>query len=339
MQPAWEKRVVEPKVKRLSPDRPIYLISDMHLGDGTATDIFMAKDAQLMALLAKVRDEGARLVIAGDAIDTHQALGITRVLRAHGPLIRAISELADSNGVVYLTGNHDNDLALFRDILRWEVVDQVWIGADICVQHGHAFDPFIGPNLHSSDFATRVHHLVERLLGTWIRIPLSDFYTPANRFFYWLCYQGWRGLKLRNALFRRIGLADRARAAEDFVRYWVRWEAGDPMGMFRPALAWARANRVHAVVCGHAHMPGRVEVDGTVYVNTGSWTYAWAQYAHWDGHDFRVRDWLSGREYQDELYRLTLDGELDHLDLDRWWRNQYLGWFRFRTGELRRAPR
>jgi outer membrane biogenesis lipoprotein LolB len=49
-----------------------------------------------------------------------------------------------------------------------------------------------------------------------------------------------------------------------------------------------------------------------------------------------VRDWISGREFGDELYRPALDGVLAHLTFERWWRNQYLGWFRYRSAELRR---
>lgn len=336
MLPAWARRNVAPVVKRLSPDRPVYFISDMHLGDGTRTDIFMAKDRALLKLLDRAKEEGARLVIVGDAVDVHQAIGLTRIIKAHGPVLRTISELADTNGVVYLVGNHDTDISLFRDILRWDVADELRIGPDILVTHGHVFDPYIGPNLQSSSLATKIHHFVERVLGTWIRIPLAEFYTPANRLSYWLFHKGWLYVKLRNILFRKLGFHAEADRSEAFATYWVKWEAGDPMGMFRPAVEYAKAEGAHTVICGHAHMPGNLVLDGVRYVNTGSWTYAWAQYAHWDGDSFTVRDWLSGKEYRDELYRPTLDGELDNLDFDRWWRNQYLGWFRFRSGELRR---
>lgn len=58
---------------------------------------------------------------------------------------------------------------------------------------------------------------------------------------------------------------------------------------------------------------------------------------HFDGSTFEVRDLQTGRVYGDELYRRALDGDLDHLDVARWWHSQYLGWLRFRSGELRRA--
>jgi UDP-2,3-diacylglucosamine pyrophosphatase LpxH len=283
-----------------------------------------------------VREEGARLVIVGDAIDFYQAWGITRVLKAHGQLLRALSDLADRNGVIYIYGNHDHDIALFHELFRWEVCARLRIGADIVVQHGHQGDPMIGAELRSSGIMTRVHHLVERLTGTWIRMPLHEFYTPMNRFVYWGFHKLWLFGKLRNALFRRIGLGAIADKSEHFANYWVRSEAGDPMMMLFPTLREAKALGATTIVAGHAHMPGRLEHDGIQYVNTGSWTYAWSQYAYFDGDRFLVRDWISGREYGDELYRPALDGVLDHLTLDRWWKNQYLGWFRYRSAELRR---
>ncbi len=333
---SWSEPVDVTREKRISPERPVYFISDLHLGDGTRSDIFMAKDRALLELLARVRDEGARLVICGDAIDFHQAWGITRVLKAHGQLLRALSDLADKNGVIYIYGNHDYDIALFSELFRWDVCARLRIGADIVVQHGHQFDPFIGPELKSSAVMTRVHHLVERLTGTWIRMPLHEFYTPGNRLAYWLFHKLWLLGKLRNAAYRKLGLGALAESAERFARYWVRSESGDPMEMLWPSLKSATDLGASTIVCGHAHMPGNVLHEGVRYINTGSWTYAWAHYAYFDGDRFLVRDWLSGREFGDELYRPALEGYLEHLDFDRWWRNQYLGWFRYRSAELRR---
>lgn len=333
----WSEQSQERVVARIPSDRPVYLVSDLHLGDGEHSDIFMGKDRQLFALLEQIRKEKARLVIGGDAIDFHQAWNFTRILQAHGRLLRAFSDLADSNGVTYLYGNHDHDMRIYRDILRFEVCTELWIGDDICVQHGHEFDPFIGKHLNASHTATRLHHGIERSSGQFLRMPLSDFYNWGMRTGLWVAYNlVWRPLKLRNALWRKLGFHQAAEKSEGFVTHWVRSEVGDPVGMTKPALEWAKKKGLRALVCGHSHMPGNFPHDGTRYVNTGSWTFGWAQYTVLDQGEFRVRDWLSGREYQDELYRPLLDGELDQVDFDRWWRNQYLGWLRYRTGEVRK---
>lgn len=333
---AWSAKAPDAVVRRIDADRPVYFVSDLHLGDGGASDAFMGKDRALLALLDEVRKKGARLVIGGDAVDLLQARDLTPVLRAHGKLLRALSDLADTHGVHYICGNHDDDLRLYKDLLRWDVCTRLWIGPDVAVQHGHEWDPWIGQHIERAGLATRVHHEAERLLGVWLRIPLGDFYNRGNRLFYWVVHKAWLALKARNVVYRKLGFQEAAQRSEDAVTYWVRNEAGDPMLMFRPALAWARANGARTVVCGHSHMPANVAVDGVRFVNTGSWTFGWAQYAVLEDGAFTVRDWVSGREYLDELYRPLLEGDLDHLDMDRWWRNQYLGWLRFRSGELRR---
>lgn len=334
---SWSQPTEATRERRIAADRPIYFVSDLHLGDGTRSDIFMRKDRALLELLGRVRDEGARLVIVGDAIDFYQAWNLTSVLKAHGPLLRALSELADKNGVIYIYGNHDYDIALFHELFRWDVCSSLRIGADIVVQHGHQFDPFIGPELQSSELMTRLHHAIERVVG-WVRMPLHEFYTPANRLVYWAFHKYWWFLKARSAVAAKIGLTGYARRTQEWVSYWVRSEAGDPMSMLWPALEGAKKLGATTLVCGHAHMPGVMNQDGVQYVNTGSWTYGYSQYAMFDGDRFVVRDWITGREFGDELYRTALDRELVDIDMDRWWSNQYLGWFRFRSAELRRQP-
>lgn len=324
-------------MRRIPADRPVWIVSDLHLGDGGRSDSFMGKDRALLALLDEVRKAGGRLVINGDAVDVLQANDLTVVLRAHGPLLRAFADLAATNGVWYICGNHDQDVEVYRDILRMEVCHELWIGDDVLVEHGHSFDPWIGADLAGSGVATRAHHWIERTCRTWIRLPLADFYTWGNRIAFWSFHKYSVWLRLRNRLIGPLGMKRAVKKAEFFLDYWAKNEAGDPMAMFRPALRAARERGARAVVCGHSHMPANVLVDGIRYVNSGSWTFGWSQYIQLESNVFTVRDWLSGREYQEDLYRPLLDGDLDHLTFERWWRNQYLGWLRYRSGEVRRA--
>ena len=93
--------------KTIEPNRELFFISDLHLGDGTASDSFQGKDDVLIESLEHVRSREAHLVIVGDAIDFHQAWTFSRVLRAHGKLFGVLSSLADTHGVTYIWGNHD----------------------------------------------------------------------------------------------------------------------------------------------------------------------------------------------------------------------------------------
>lgn len=321
---------------RIDADRPITIVSDLHLGDGSASDAFMGKDAQLMEVIAEVAAEQGVLVINGDAIDLLQAHDLTPVLKAHGPLLRAIADLAVRARVIYLTGNHDHDIAVYRDFLRWEVAQRLWIGPDVAVQHGHQFDPFIGEDVHHAGLVTRAHHAIERRFGVWLRIPLHDFYTLPNRLMFYGSYRLWQLASLRNRLYRLIGLRARADRAQRYMDYWVQSEAGDPMTLTFPALAYGAQSGARTVVCGHAHMPGNFVHDGVRYVNTGSWTFGQAQVTRIHRGEVEVRDRRSGRTYTDALYRPVLSGALKGLTFERWWRNQYLGYLRFRKGELRR---
>lgn len=321
----------------LPPDRPIYIISDLHLGDGTRSDSFMGKDRELLAFLDKVESEGAHLVIAGDAIDFHQAWSFTRVMKAHSKLLGKMSSMADSTGVTYIWGNHDHDIALFKDLLRFEVCSDLAIGDVARVQHGYEYDPFIGPSLEQTHVVTRVHHFIERLFGIWIRLPLANFYNRGNRVAFWLTGNAMRLGKLIYMSVRRLGFERFGRFVESQSRYWTQNQLGDPQCIFRGVKEAVERGPQTWLVTGHSHMPGVVELHpGRFYVNTGSWTFRSSQYAYWDGERFIVRDWISGRDYDDRYYRPLIDGRFRHMDFEHWWRANYLGWFRFRDAEERR---
>ena len=318
----------------MNADREIFFISDLHLGDGSPSDAFGDKDEALVAFLDHVASRRAHLVIVGDAIDFHQAWFFSRVLKAHGSLFGALSALADTSGVTYIWGNHDADMSFFKDILRFDVCSSLAIGDSILVQHGYEYDPFIGPNLEATHVATQVHHLVERLLRTRIRVPLEQFYTRSNRAMFWLFH---KLIWLKNQL-TKVGLHALKKRLDTQERYWVHAQLGDPQGIWENVRSALETGPHRYIVTGHSHLPGRVEVaPGRVYVNTGSWTFQSSNYARWDGQDFEVLDWLRNKTYTDRWYRPLLDRRWRHMDLMAWWRANYMGWFRFRVGEIQKT--
>jgi UDP-2,3-diacylglucosamine pyrophosphatase LpxH len=330
----WAKSVGGGRTLAIPADRPVWFVSDLHLGDGGGSDTFMGKDKLLLELLATVRRERGRLVICGDAVDLLQAHDLTPVIKAHGELLRSLSAMPEDQRVIYIHGNHDDDIKVYIDLLRFEVCERLHVGEDVVALHGHQFDMAM-TDLTRAARATHLHHAIERLLATWIRVPLADFYNLGNRVSTWALYRAWQVLKLRNRFLRAVGRSAVAERSERYAAHWIRSDQGSGMDLLPGACAFAAAERVQAVVCGHNHMPGNFVHDGVRFVNTGSWTFGWAQATRYADGTFQVRDLLSGREYHDELYRRLLDGEIDHVDFDRWWRNQYLGWFRFRSGETR----
>jgi UDP-2,3-diacylglucosamine pyrophosphatase LpxH len=321
--------------RRIPADRPVYIVSDLHLGDGTRSDSFLGKDAELLAFLEQVEREGAHLVIAGDAIDFHQAWFITRVLKAHARLIGAFSRLAARTGVTYIWGNHDHDISVFRDMLRMDVCSSLEIGDAVLVRHGYEYDPYIGPYLEQSHVATRVHHLFERVLETWLRMPLENFYNPANRLTFWLSHK----VVLLGLLAERLGLGRLGSGIVASGRFWTQSQLGDPQCIFEYVRKASLEGPYRWVVTGHSHLPGVVRFSADrYYANTGSWTFNSSQYAYFDGQTITVRDWITGRVYDDRAYLPLLDGRFRHMGFMEWWRENYLGWGRFRAGYERRMP-
>ena len=187
---AWSRADPHEEVRRIPAEGTVYVISDLHVGDGTRSDIFLAKDKSLLAFLERVRQEQAMLVIAGDAIDFSQAWAFGRVLKAHGKLFSALRQLAEAGHLLYVYGNHDHDMRFYKEVLSFPVVAGVEVGDVLYITHGHELDPEIGPHLRESELATLVHHLFERVLRTWLRVPLGHFYTRTNRLFFWLGHKG-----------------------------------------------------------------------------------------------------------------------------------------------------
>jgi UDP-2,3-diacylglucosamine hydrolase len=330
-----------PKLEKiLDANQRIYFISDLHLGDGTRSDIFMSKDLNLMRLLEQIRLENAHLVIVGDAMDFHQAWTFKRIIAAHPRLIRRLVDLAQDTGVTYIWGNHDSDLSIFRDVLYFNVCSSLIIGEKIKVVHGYEYDPFIGENLNKAHIATTFHHLVERLLDTWIRPPIENFYTFEGRLAMWCFHKLALAVRTKNRIFDKIGLGKFKGRTAEYLQYWAMNQIADPSGIFEPIRADLEAEdgAYDMIISGHSHLPGNVLLpNGKRYVNTGSWTFGSSQYAIWDGKEIQVFDWLKGIEYTDQAYQHLMNRRYRHMDIFRWWRENYMGWLRYRVGEKGRV--
>lgn len=332
----WGNR--RPVVERIPADQRVWFISDLHIGDATPADAFFGKDRYLMALLRRVEAEGSTLVIVGDAIDFHQAWSFTRVLRAHQELFSVLSRVARAGKLYYVIGNHDFEINLFHEILHFRVCDELHVGDQILVLHGWQYDPYLSKTVGTGhEWSTTVHHLIERYLDTWLRIPLGEFYTLGNRLMFWLAHK----VALLANLYARgmaaVGLPRSAERLNAYLDYWARGNMGDSMGMFRPVWEHLQTGAWKYIVCGHSHLPGVVPWGDRAYVNTGSWTFGSSQYALWDSAAFTVRDWITSRQIGEELYRPMLEGTIYDKDFWQWWRENYMGFLRFREGEERKA--
>jgi hypothetical protein len=140
-------------------------------------------------------------------------------------------------------------------------------------------------------------------------------------------------------VYRVLGLDERAADCEAFIRYWSRALWGDPHALFAPASAAIRGGTHRALVCGHAHLPGVVDLDGRQYANAGSWTFGRSEYVEWNGTRLVART-AAGEEIGDRHYRWMVEGQ-DRGDFFDWWAAHYEGRLRFRRDPVdagRTAP-
>jgi hypothetical protein len=179
--------------------------------------------------------------------------------------------------------------------------------------------------------------LVERYLDTWLRVPLGEFYTLSNRLMFWLAHKIGLASYVSEKLREVMGIPPKTNQVLAYLDYWARANMGDSMGMFRPATEALKTGTWNHVVAGHSHLPGIVRFGDKTYCNTGSWTFSSSQYLVWDGATWACKDWLTGNQFDDELYLPLIDGSVYDKDFWQWWRENYMGFLRFREGEERKG--
>lgn len=302
-------------------------VGDVHLGDGGRNEIFRAGDDLLAGL---VRERAARretIVFMGDTVDLAQGWSTRRVLSAHPAVADAIRSASARTCVVFVRGNHDWTVDYEAAFPGARVCETLELG-DVLVQHGHQYDTMCAPHTRSYRHQTVVHHLAERAFGFEFRTPLHEHDTWQNRAAHWLGHRYARYRVARAQRLRKRGLYARADEYEHFVTYWSRSVWGDPHDAFEPVTEALGAGPHRAIVCGHTHLPGVVEVGGRHYVNAGSWAFGAAEVASLEAGRFAAHDAATGAAIGDERYRWLLDG-CDPGDFFDWWAQHYRGRLRF----------
>ena len=102
----------EKPARRVKP-RPIYIVSDLHLGDGGPRDNFAHmsngfREIEFMAFLDFVEKQHGRLIIVGDLFELWQS-NISLVLTLRERLLDRLAAME----AIYVLGNHDADLLYF----------------------------------------------------------------------------------------------------------------------------------------------------------------------------------------------------------------------------------
>jgi UDP-2,3-diacylglucosamine pyrophosphatase LpxH len=241
----------------------LLVISDLHLGRW-----FVDTTGPLHGFLEYAAEGGFHLCINGDGFDVRHS----SIVGLADELIEALDYLGQlvsgESRVYYVVGNHDIILEHHVDALplvRLAPFLNVRSGdARIRIEHGHLYDPFFVRN-------PDLYFLVTRM---------SDFFVRIHPVFY-----GLRGL------FRRGRHAVR-RAFEGREERRLRGIPGESTAFVRAA-AELTARGFDAVIFGHTHQHGTVELgDGRTYLNTGSWFHR-PHYVKIEGEDFQLLPWKS----------------------------------------------
>jgi len=99
----------QPQIK----SRPIYAVSDLHLGDGSARDNFAhmsegRRPQEFESFLDFVEEHNGQLLILGDMFELWQS-NMSKVITHRVELLDRLAKM----GAIYILGNHDSDLFYF----------------------------------------------------------------------------------------------------------------------------------------------------------------------------------------------------------------------------------
>jgi len=324
------------KTAEIAPDQRVAMISDMHVGDGGASEPFRRQDDVLRAFFEHVARDYDALVIAGDGFDLAQAWSMRRIYERHRPLLDDLRDLSRELPVYYLRGNHDESASQLAEVLPLRYSENLRIGERILVEHGNVFDPKNQPGDRAAFWASRTHAMIEKALRSPVRIPMRKHYCWSTRLGHWVFFRYGMLQKLMSRLYGALGLEERARECLAFLDYWGRGEWGNLNGVLDAGEALLRGSAYDVLVCGHTHQPGQVRLSSGTYVNTGSWTFGETTYVDYAGGEFNVRRWPEAGALADEEYRGVLGPHSDKSFFE-WWEAFYLGWLRYDVEAMDRA--
>jgi UDP-2,3-diacylglucosamine pyrophosphatase LpxH len=250
-------------------DRDIFVISDLHIGDGGPRDNFAQGDRprQLEAFLSFVADEHGELILLGDLFEFWQA-SLSKVVVRNLALMERLEHL----GAVYVLGNHDVDLKEFMGtgLIQWPLLGRMTGpfvrnigGRTFKFMHGHEVDPFnCGDKPGWGRLLAIFAGIYEDRVGSPM-MPTGETVENALEEF------GQRIMGLWNWCVRWFRVVS------------FRGPSPDPKKELPPSqnparieemveLYWKDKNqqKYDVAIVGHTHQPGRI---GDWYYNSGSW--------------------------------------------------------------------
>lgn len=273
-------------ISDLIKDKTIFIVSDLHMGDGSPSDNFKKHRKKFETFLDMVEDTpNSIIVLNGDIFELWQSQ-LGDVIKEYFDIIKRLIELQS----IFIVGNHDMDfmglldLPLDIDILKYITKDISFIrkGQKIEIKHGYEFDTFndpqksivigkilgllvglaekaVGEKNHQIDVESKI-----RSVEPFFR-RLASFFSKIYHFFY--------------------GMTAGERAAK----------GKSINGMYENIVEYGLEHPNDIVISGHTHIAGWIE---DWYVNCGAW-------------------WMDNASY----VKIDLDG---YVDLRSWPENEFI---------------
>jgi UDP-2,3-diacylglucosamine pyrophosphatase LpxH len=252
---------------------PIFVISDLHLGDGGFRDNFARgttgnREQQLRALLDYVGTQRGELVIIGDLFEFWQT-SLGQVLLRHRLLLDRFSEMR----AVYVVGNHDVDLEAFigTDFLchpffgrMGRPFERVIDGKRFKFMHGHEVDPF---NCGDAPSWGRIFSIIAGMFEDHHKSPLLPSGETVEAVLEEFAEDM---LRLWNSRATKLTKPEISAPPPNPQKELTPAQNPDRVQeMYRRYREDREANGYDVAIVGHTHLPGRL---GNWYYNSGTWT-------------------------------------------------------------------
>ncbi len=220
-------------------------MSDLHLG------MKDCKPSKILEFLDSVRTD--LLILNGDIIDFDAIRRGSKWKNKHTKIITKILDISRHIPVIYVRGNHDDDIREFfgMKIGNIEFVDEYVIETKEWIEHDifthKRFLVFHGDQI---DAVTSKFKLLTQIgsMGYDLALRLNTIYNK---------YREWRKLPYYS-ISKKI--------KENFKKAWTFINNFE-----ENAIQYGKRKSCDGVICGHIHIPVIKDIHGLKYYNSGDW--------------------------------------------------------------------
>ncbi len=159
-------------------DTKYALFSDLHLGDGGKSDIFVENEATMMAALEYYKKNGYSIILLGDIEELWQ-FNFIEIYDKYDKSIYGLLRSFKGNKVYRIFGNHDEDWKrpptdpiLFNENIQSGAPEAIKLGTDIFLVHGHQGDKTCDRKTWESRYLARKGKLL---------VPIGKVFGVSNR--------------------------------------------------------------------------------------------------------------------------------------------------------------